>query len=178
MLENDDDKMEGLLRSENSGEIINTNTNINTFDSKDSSEEQVDQDKIIVDLREFKAEYTNVTSILDTGLEDLREKDKFDVIKFTIKVKAVYNYEWEVYRRPSEVKKNFADIHNELSKNFMGPSGNKADIFTTVANWPEDSLQIHINEIENYYKILFVDPKIYNTLHFKEFFNITFPKVK
>ena len=92
MLENDDDKMEGLLRSENSGEIINTNTNINTFDSKDSSEEQVDQDKIIVDLREFKAEYTNVTSILDTGLEDLREKDKFDVIKFTIKVKAVHNY--------------------------------------------------------------------------------------
>ena len=173
MLENDDDKMEGLLRSENSGEIINTNTNINTFDSKDSSEEQVDQDKIIVDLREFKAEYTNVTSILDTGLEDLREKDKFDVIKFTIKVKAVYNYEWEVYRRPSEVKKNFADIHNELSKNFMEPSGNKADIFTTVANWPEDSLQMHIKEIENYYKTLFIDPKIYNTLHLKEFFNIS-----
>ena len=60
----------------------------------------------------------------------------------------------------------------------MGPSGNKADIFTTVANWPEDSLKIHINEIEKYYKTLFMDPKIYNTLHFKEFFNITFPKFK
>ena len=60
----------------------------------------------------------------------------------------------------------------------MEPSGNKADIFTTVANWSEDSLKINIKEIENYYKTLFMDPKIYNTLHFKEFFNITFPKVK
>ena len=165
MSKNDVDKTEGLPRTGNSGEIINTNTNSNTFDSKDSLDEQIDENEILVDLRGFKAEYT-------------RDKDKFDVIKFTIKVKAVHNYEWEVYRKPSEVKKNFADIHNELSKNFMEPSGNKADIFTTVANWSEDSLKINIKEIENYYKTLFMDPKIYNTLHFKEFFNITFPKVK
>ena len=72
MSKNDVDKMEGLPRTGNSGEIINTNTNINTFDSKDSLDEQVDEDIVLVNLREFKAEYT-------------RDKDKFDVIKFTIK---------------------------------------------------------------------------------------------
>ena len=172
-MEYDDDKSEGLLiRSEKSGEIINTNTNINTFETKDSTDE-LDQDKLQVVLQEFKAEYTNVTSILTKDLDKLREKDKFDLIKFTIKVKAVYIYEWEVYRKPSEIKKNFADIHSELSKNFMEPSGSKAEIFTTVSNWTEDSIQLHISEIENYYKTLFNDIKIYNTLHFKEFFNIS-----
>ena len=72
MSKNDVDKTEGLPRTGNSGEIINTNTNINTFDSKDSLDEQVDEDIVLVNLREFKAEYT-------------RDKDKFDVIKFTIK---------------------------------------------------------------------------------------------
>ena len=174
MLENDDDKTEGLLiRSERSGEIINTGTNISSFDSKDSSDEQVDQDKLQVDLQELKVEYTNVTNILTKDLQNLRDKDKFDLIKFTIKVKAVYKYEWEFYRKPAEIKKNFADIHSELSKNFMEPSGNKADIFTTVSNWTEDSIQMHIKEIESYYKTLFIDPKIYNTLALKEFFNIS-----
>ena len=174
MLENDDDKTEGLLiRSERSGEIINTGTNISSFDSKDSSDEQVDQDKLQVDLQELKVEYTNVTNILTKDIQNLRDKDKFDLIKFTIKVKAVYKYEWEFYRKPAEIKKNFADIHSELSKNFMEPSGNKADIFTTVSNWTEDSIQMHIKEIESYYKTLFIDPKIYNTLALKEFFNIS-----
>ena len=173
MLEKEDEKTDGLLKSENSGEIIYRNSNLNTFDSKDSAEEQVDQDKVQVDLQEFKAEFTSVTNILTTGLDQLRDKDKFDIIKFTIKVKAVYKYEWEVYRKPSEIKKNFAEIHSELSRNFMEPSGDKANIFETVSTWEEDSIQMHIKEIENYYKTLFMDVRIYQTLAFKEFFNIS-----
>ena len=107
MLEKEDEKTDGLLRSEISGEIINRNSNINKFDSKDSAEEQIDQDKVQVDLQEFRAEYTSVTNILDSGLDNLKDKDKFDIIKFSIKVKAVYIYEWEVYRKPSEIKKKF-----------------------------------------------------------------------
>ena len=173
MLEKEDEKTDGLLRSEISGEIINRNSNINKFDSKDSAEEQIDQDKVQVDLQEFRAEYTSVTNILDSGLDNLKDKDKFDIIKFSIKVKAVYIYEWEVYRKPSEIKKNFSEIHNELSRNFMEPSGDKADIFTNVSTWEDNSIQMHIKEIENYYKTLFIDFRIYNTLAFKEFFNIS-----
>ena len=146
MLEKDDER---LLNSSNGQDIINS-----------------------VELQEFKAEFTSVTNILTTG-PNLEDKDKFDLIKFTIKVKAVYEYEWEVYRKPSEIKKNFSDIKSELSQNFIELSGNTADIFTTLANWKDDSFQLHIKEIKNFYKTLFIDNKIYNTLAFKEFFNIS-----
>ena len=125
------------------------------------------------ELQDLKAVYTSVTDILGSEASQFRDKDKFDVIKFTIKVKAVYNYQWDVFRKPSDIKKNFADVHHELSKNYMEPSGNKADIFTTVAGWTDDSIQLHISDIENYYRTLFQDPKIYNALAFKEFFNIS-----
>ena len=172
MLETDD-RSDELIESQNSGEIITTSSNINTLESKDSIEEQLDQDKVQVNLQDFKAEYTSVTSILTEGIERFRDKDKFDIIKFSIKVKAVYDYSWEVYRKPNEIKKNFADIHKELSNNFMELTGPKGDIFTKVSAWADDSIQLHISEIENFYKMLFNDFKSYNTLSFKEFFNIS-----
>ena len=153
--EDDKDKEYGLLSNQNSGEIINTSSTLNSFDSKDSSEEQIDQDKVQVELQEFKAEFTKVINILTSDLDKLRDKDKFDLVKFSIKVKAVYNYQWEVYRKPIEIKKNFAEIHSELSRNYMEPSGNIADIFTDVATWTEDSIPSHIFDIQNYYRTLF-----------------------
>ena len=48
----------------------------------------------------------------------------------------------------------------------------KAEIFQNVSTWADDSIKTHIKEIESYYKTLFTDSKIYNTLVFKEFFNI------
>ena len=172
MLETDE-RSDVLIETQNSGEIITTSSNINTLESKDSIEEQLDQDKVQVNLQDFKAEYTSVASILTEGIERFRDKDKFDIIKFSIKVKAVYDYSWEVYRKPNEIKKNFADIHKELSNNFMELTGPKGDIFTKVSAWADDSIQLHISEIENFYKMLFNDFKSYNTLSFKEFFNIS-----
>ena len=172
MLEKDD-RQEPLFSSQKSGEIISTSDPFSSLESKDSIEEQIDQDKVQVELQEFKAEYTSVMNVLTTDLDKLREKDKFDLVKFTIKVKAVYKYEWEVYRKPIDIKKNFSDILSELSKNYMEPSGHKADIFTSVASWTDDSIQMHSANIESYYKTFFNDPKIYNTLAFKEFFNIS-----
>ncbi|MBP3800956.1 MAG: hypothetical protein J6I85_02835 [Clostridia bacterium] len=174
MLEKDDNNYsESLLPSRNSGEIMNTNSNSNILETKDSFEEQVDQDKVQVILQDLKAEYTTVSAILEGDALNFREKDKFDVVKFTIKVKAVYNYTWEVYRKPADIKKSFADIHSELSKNFMEPSGKEADIFSTMAGMLEDGIQLHINEIVDYYKNFFQNLRIYNTLAFKEFFNIS-----
>ena len=170
MLESDQN--EPFLSSQNSGEIIRSGKEINTYESKDSFDEQ-DQDKVQVVLQDLKVEFSSVTQILTTDLDKLRDKDKFDVVIFSIKVKAVYNYEWNVYRKPSEIKKNFADIHDELSRNLMDPNGDKANIFTNVESWADDSIQLHIQDIQKYYTTLFQDPKIYNTLAFKEFFNIS-----
>ena len=174
MLESESyDNSENLLNSQPSGEVIFSDKHSNSIFHSDSSVEQIDQDKVVVSLQEFKAEYRNVIKILRPDCYRLREKDKFDIIKFTIKIKAVYTYEWEVYRKPIEVKKNFAEVLNELNKNFMAPTGEKLNIFTNVASWPDDTIQLHIHDIENYYKILFQDLKIYNILKFKEFFNIS-----
>ena len=153
---------------------INTSSNpFTTQSSTDSVDENIDQDQVKVLLQEFKAEFTNVESLLSASKTNLEEKDRFDIIKFTIKVKAVYNYSWEVYRKPSEIKKNFHHISSELSKKNVVLSGDKADIFTTVAGWTEDSIQFHIPDIQNYYEQFFRDIQIYNTLAFKEFFNIS-----
>ena len=170
MLETDE-RSNALIKD--SDEIITTSSDINNLESKDSIEEQVDQEKVQVNLQDFKAEYTSVTSILTEGAELFRDKDKFDVIKFSIKVKAVYDYTWEVYRKPNEVKKNFEDIHKELSNNFMELTGPEGDIFAKVSAWADDSIQLHISEIQRFYEMLFKDPKSYNTLSFKEFFNIS-----
>ena len=150
------------------------NTSSSPLISQDSTDNiEVDQDKVKIELEEFKAESTSVSSLLSSSSLTLNERDLFDVIKFTIKVKAVYNYKWEVYRKPSEVKQNFADILSELSKNNIQLFGSKGNIFTTVAGWAEETFPIHISEIESYYKTLFQDNEIYNTLAFKEFFNIS-----
>ena len=174
MLENESsENSENLLKSQPSGEIIFSDNRSESIHSSESSEEQIEQDKVIVILEDFKAEYTNVENILPPDCYKLREKDKFDIIKFSIKVKAVYSYQWEVYRKPNEIKKNFADILNELNRNFMAPTGEKLDIFTNVSSWPDNSIKNHIKDIEKYYKALFEDLRIYNVLCFKEFFNIS-----
>ena len=151
---------------------INTSSGLTTQTSSDI-DDNIDQEKVQVLLQELKAEYTSTSSVLSSASLTLNARDHFDIVKFSIKVKAVYNYSWEVYRKPAEIKKNFADISSELAKNHIMISGNKSDIFTTVAGWTDDSIQIHIGEVENYYKTLFQDNQVYNTLAFKEFFNIS-----
>ena len=152
---------------------INTSSPLTTQSSTDNIDDNIDQDKVQVLIQDFKAEYTNASAVLSSSNASLNEKDHFDIVKFSIKVKAVYDYSWEVYHKPAEIKKNFADIFSELAKNHSILSGNKSDIFTTVAGWTDDSIQIHLNEIEKYYKTLFQDNQVYNTLAFKEFFNIS-----
>ena len=170
----ENENSENLISSKPSGEFIFSDKRSDSLHSEDIiTEEQIDQDKVIVSLEDFKAEYTNVVNILPPDCYPLREKDKFDLIKFTIKIKAVFSYEWVVYRKPIEIKKHFAEVLNELNRNFMTPTKEKLDIFTNVSTWPDDSIQLHIQDIENYYKVLFQDLKIYNMLSFKEFFNIS-----
>ena len=148
--------------SQKSGEETKITNNIKEYDDLDISQ---------VILHGLEAEYTNVSKI-SKKTNELREKDIFDIIKFTIKIKANYDYSWEVYRKPSEVKKNFKDIRTELSQE-SSVSGQEAEIFKKMETMKEDNIQLNIQEINDYYKIFFKDVKIYNTLSFKEFFNIS-----
>ena len=152
---------------------IDTSNPLHERTSSEGFDDNIDQDKIQVLLQDLKVEFTSVSQLLTSSSVTLHQKDHFDIIKLSIKVKAVYDYNWDVYRKPSEIKKNFADISSEISKNGSALSGTKSDIFANVASWPEESIQMHISEIENYYKTLFQDNEIYNTLAFKEFFNIS-----
>ena len=104
---------------------------------------------------------------------NLEESDIFDIVKFTIIVEAQSTYKWEVYHRPSEIRQNFQNISDELNRNNVVLTGNFNDMFNILQTWTDDGIQIHISEVENFYKNLFLNPQEYNTSSFKEFFNIS-----
>ena len=142
--------------------IINTTNQDNPdYQSGSSGEiEEMDQDKIQIKDIDIKAEYTNVSSVLSHPAT-LRDKDLFEVIKFTIKLEAVHKYIWDVYHKPSEIRKNFEDIISELEKNNINPKSNIRDMLMQISTWTDDGIQIHISDIANYYLTLFKDNQIY-----------------
>ena len=157
------------------GPIKEFHNNFNNLKNEKKVIEKNEIKKEIFDvpiIEVLKAEYTNVANIMAKDLEQFKNKDIYDIIKFTIKLKVEHLYEWEVYHKPSEIKDHFKKIHKELTNNFMEITKDKAEIFQNVSTWADDSIKTHIKEIESYYKTLFTDSKIYNTLVFKEFFNI------
>ena len=122
--------------SQKLGEETKITKNIKEYDNRDIMQ---------IILQDLKAEYTNVSAISKKPKE-LAGEDIFDIIKFTIKVKANCDYTWEVYRKPSEVKKNFKDIHTELSQESY-ISGKEAEIFTKMEAMEEDSIQLQIMKL-------------------------------
>ena len=155
--------------------IISTSNQDNPdYLSSSSAEiEEVDQDKIEIKDIDIKAEYTNVSSVLSPTTTNLRDKDLFEVVKFTIKLEAVHQYIWDIYHKPSEIRENFENIISELDKNHIIVKGDIREMLTQISTWTNDGIQIHISDIANYYLSLFKDNQIYNTLAFKEFFNIS-----
>ena len=144
------------------------------FKSRTSSDiEEIDPDKVQIVLKDIKAEYTSVSQILSPPEVILEERDLFEVVKFTIKLEAVHEYKWEVYRKPSEIKRNFENISQELDKKSIVLAGNFGEMFDTVQSWTDDGIQIHVSELENFYRNLFMNPQVYNTQAFQEFFNIS-----
>ena len=101
--------------------IIKTSTEDNLdFSSKSSLEYKgVDQETIQIKVIDIKVEYTSVAAVLSPTEDILREKDLYDIVKFTIKLEAVHQYKWEVYHKPAEIRKNLEDISNELEKNHI-----------------------------------------------------------
>ena len=173
MKESEDPK-EPLI-STNSEEIIITSNNEGRIESTQESFndniEQIDQEKVQMDLIDLKAECTNVKSVLK--LKNLKQSNNYNLVKFSIKVKAVYDYQWEIYRTPNKIKENFSQINSELSEKNIPLSNEIKNIFNTVDEIQEPQIGECLNNIENYYKIFFRDTNIKNCLILKEFFNIS-----
>ena len=162
------------IKEENDNLIKTSSSDSIDYDKKSSSDlEEVDQDKLQVILKDIKAEYTSVAEILSPAEVELQDKDLFDLIKFTIKVEAVNTYNWVVYHKPDEIKKNFENISDEWNKNNIVMTGNFGEMFTVVGGWREEELQLHISEVENFYRNLFNNSSVYSTKSFQEFFNIS-----
>ena len=159
-------------------EDINTES-INLIKASEQDElespdiEEVEQDKIEIKNITINAEYTNASSILAGGNAILREQDNIDIVKFTIKLEAVHKYEWEVFHKPADIKKNLEDISTELEKNNIIPVCNLADMINKLGVWNNDGIQIHMNDIISFYNTLLNDKRILKTLALKEFFNIS-----
>ena len=156
-------------------ENLTKNSNFDDrFQKKESIDiEEVDQDKLKVEIKDIKAEYKSVIDLIPPESYPLEEKDIFNVVKFTIMVEAAGSYKWEVYRLPSEIKKNFQNISEELNRNNIFLPGNFVEIYNIVTTWHDNEIQIHLSEVENFYKNLFHNLQVYNTKSFKEFFNIS-----
>ena len=85
-------------------DIHTSSSPLDTRSSSESIDENIDHDKVQVLIQDFKAEYSSISSPLSASKITLNEKDHFDVVKFSIKVKAVYKYSWEVYRKLQKKK--------------------------------------------------------------------------
>jgi ribonucleoside-triphosphate reductase len=159
----------GLIGTSAAAEFLGIDISDNPdYQSSSSAEiEEVDQDKIEIKDIDIKAEYTNVSSVLSPITTNLRDKDLFEVVKFTIKLEAVHQYIWDVYHKPSEIRENFENIISELDKNHIIVKGDIREMLTQISTWTNDGIQIHISDIANYYLTLFKDKQIYNTLAFK-----------
>ena len=158
--------------------ILMPNEEDNPLIEKNSSSdiEQLEQNDIKIKLIELTVEYTNVSEILSKYKTNniVQDKDNFDLIKFSIKVEAVFNYKWDVYHKPSEIKQNLENIISELEQNQIHPQNNIQTMLEQITNWNDSGIiKLHENDIKNYYSILFNNSQIYNTLSFKEFFNIS-----
>ena len=119
--------------------ILMPNEEDNPLIEKNSSSdiEQLEQNDIKIKLIELTVEYTNVSEILSKYKTNniVQDKDNFDLIKFSIKVEAVFNYKWDVYHKPSEIKQNLENIISELEQNQIHPQNNIQTMLEQITNW-------------------------------------------
>ena len=135
-----------------------------------NEEVQIEQDKVKMSLVNLSVSIVRAADVLKTT--DISDSDNFRLIKFQIRVRAVYIYKWVVIHKPEEVKSNFKAISEELKKKSVNMDDEIRDIFRRVEEMNLEFVDQHLKNIEDYYKTIFKDNAIKNTLAFKEFFCI------
>jgi len=154
-------------------EMIDSNSNFlrNSEEKNEVHEEiQIEQDKVKMSLVNLSVSIVRAADVLKTT--DISDSDNFRLIKFQIRVRAVYLYRWVVIHKPAEVKNNFKAISEELKKKSVEVDDEIRDIFSRIEEMNLEFVDQHLKNIEDYYKTIFKNNSIKNTLAFKEFFCI------
>ena len=161
--------------------IINENqkdleldSDINLRDKENNSqiteEMQVEQDKVNMTLVNLNISLTKAADVLRTT--DINDSENFQLIQFQIRVRAVYLYRWVVLHQPIDIKNNLKAILEELKKKSIRLDEHTEEIFSNFQEMQFEFLEEKLNKIEEYYRELFNNNQIKNTLAFKEFFSI------
>ena len=135
-----------------------------------NDEEQIAQDKVKMNLVNLNCSLVRAADVLKTT--DISDNDNFRLIKFQIRVRAVYIYKWVVLHKPEEVKSNFKAISEEIKKKSVELDSELEEIFNKVQDINLEFIDQHIKNIEDYYRTIFKNNSIKNTLALKEFFSI------
>ena len=135
-----------------------------------NDEDQIAQDKVKMNLINLNCTIVRAADVLKTT--DISDNDNYRLIKFQIRVRAVYLYRWVVLHKPEEVKSNFKDISEEIKKKSVEVDSEIKEIFNKVQDMNLEFLDQHIKNIEDYYRTIFKNNSIKNTLALKEFFCI------
>ena len=82
--------------------------------TEENEEIQIEQEKVKMDLLNLDISLTNAADVLRTM--DISDRDNYRLIKFQIRVRAVYIYKWEVLHIPNDIKKLFKSMREEINK--------------------------------------------------------------
>ena len=73
-----------------------------------NDEIQIEQNKVKMNLLNLDISLTNAADVLRTL--NISDTDNYQLIKFQIRVRAVYIYKWEVLHLPTDIKKFFKQM--------------------------------------------------------------------
>ena len=133
-------------------------------------EMQVEQDKVKMTLINLNVSLTKAADVLRTT--DIKDSENYQLVKFQIRVRAVYLYKWVVLRKPIDIKNNFKAILEELKKKSVALDEETDEIFSNMQALQVEFIEEKLKKIEDAYKEIFKNDKIKTTLALKEFFGI------
>ena len=150
--------------------------NSNLFDSEDliktesNDEIQIEQDKVKMDLLNLDISLTNAADVLHTM--DISDRDNYQLIKFQIRVRAVYIYKWEVLHIPLDIKKNLKQILEETRKKGIKLDEEIQEVLKSIEELQLEFISEKLKKLEEYYKTLLSNDKMKSLISLKEFFSI------
>ena len=148
----------------------------NLFDSEDliktesNDEIQIEQDKVKMDLLNLDITLTNAADVLHTM--DISDRDNYQLIKFQIRVRAVYIYKWVIHHRPEDIKKNLKQMLEETRKRGIKLDEEISEILKSIEELQLEFISEKIKKLEEYYKTLLSNDKMKSLISLKEFFSI------
>ena len=152
-----------------SNPIISLNSD-NPENTESDEEIQIEQEKVKMDLLNLDISLTNAADVLRTM--NISDKDNYQLIKFKIRVRAVYTYKWEVLHIPSDIKKFFKQMDEEVRKKSIKLDEDIKEIIDEIKGIETEFITDKLKKLEEYYKIILSNDKIKGLLTLKEFFAI------